>query len=63
MNLLGIKKLLWNITPKCLGKAVFHFFFYFAKAFDTVNREFLLKILGKLGCSPKFVRLIQSLSN
>ena len=31
------------------------------KAFDTVNRELLFKILGKLGCPPKFVRLIQSL--
>ena len=28
---------------------------------DTVNREFLFKILGKLGCPPKFIRLIQSL--
>lgn len=33
----------------------------FTKAFDTVNREFLFKILGKIGCPPKFVRLIQSL--
>ena len=33
----------------------------FTKAFDTVNRDFLFKILGKLGCPPKFIRLIQSL--
>ena len=33
----------------------------FTKAFDTVNREFLFKILGKLGCPPKFIRLIESL--
>ena len=33
----------------------------FTKAFDTVNREFLFKILGKLGCPPKFTRLIHSL--
>ena len=33
----------------------------FLKAFDTVNREFLFKILGKLGSPPKFIRLIESL--
>ena len=33
----------------------------FTKAFDTVNRDFLFKILGKLGCPPKFIRLFQSL--
>eukprot|EP00795_Rhopilema_esculentum_P010044 gene10044-biopygen12706 len=33
----------------------------FTKAFDTVNRDFLFQILGKLGCPPEFIRLIQSL--
>ena len=30
------------------------------KAFDTVSREGLWAILSKLGCPPKFVRIIQS---
>ena len=33
----------------------------FTKAFDTVNREFLFKILGKLGCPSKFIRLVEAL--
>ena len=33
----------------------------FTKAFDTVNRDFLFKILAKLGCPPKFIRVIESL--
>ena len=33
----------------------------FTKAFDTVNRELLFIILGKLGCPPKFVRIIKKL--
>ena len=33
----------------------------FTKAFDTVNRDFLFKILAKIGCPPKFIRLIKSL--
>ena len=33
----------------------------FTKAFDTVNREFLFKVLGKLGSPPKLIRLIESL--
>ena len=33
----------------------------FTKAFDTVNRELLFIFLGKLGCPPKFVWIIQKL--
>ena len=33
----------------------------FTKAFDTVNRELLYKILGKFGCPPKFIRMIKKL--
>ena len=33
----------------------------FTKAFDSVNRDLLLKILTKLGCPPKFVRVIKKL--
>jgi len=31
------------------------------KAFDTVNREFLYFILGKLECPPKFIKLVKKL--
>ena len=33
----------------------------FVKAFDTVNRELLFSILGKLGCPPKLIRIIKKL--
>ena len=33
----------------------------FVKAFDTVNRELLFIILRKLGCPPKFIRIIKKL--
>lgn len=33
----------------------------FVKAFDTVNRELLFTILGKLGRPPKFIRIIKKL--
>lgn len=33
----------------------------FTKAFDTVNRSLLFQILEKLGCPPKFVRVIKKL--
>jgi hypothetical protein len=33
----------------------------FTKAFDTVNRDLLFKILGKIGCPQKFVRMIELL--
>ena len=33
----------------------------FAKAFDTVNRELISIILGKLGCPPEFIRIIKKL--
>ena len=36
-------------------------FIDFSKAFDCVNRELLFRILGKLGCSSKFVSIIKSL--
>ena len=32
-----------------------------AKTFDTVNREALWKVLGKLGCPPYFIALIRFL--
>ena len=33
----------------------------FTKAFDTVNRDLLYGILGRLGCPAKFVRIIKKL--
>ena len=42
---------------RCLYKA----FVDFVKAFDTVNRELLFIILRKLGCPPKFIRIIKKL--
>ena len=33
----------------------------FTKAFDTVNRDLLYGILGRLGCPAKFVRIIKEL--
>ena len=33
----------------------------FVKAFDRVNRDLLFIILGKLGCPPKFIRIIRKL--
>lgn len=36
-------------------------FIDFTKAFDTVNRQLLFSILGKIGCPPKLIRLIKSL--
>ena len=34
----------------------------FTRAFDTVNRELLFIILSKLGCPPKFVRIIKKVT-
>ena len=33
-------------------------FINFTKAFHTVNRDLLYKILGRLDCPPKFIRII-----
>ena len=42
------------------GKACTKVFVDLTKAFDSVNRETLWKILGKLGCPDHFVKLIRS---
>ena len=36
-------------------------FIHFTKVFDTVNRTLLFKILSKIGCPPKLLRLIELL--
>lgn len=35
-------------------------FVVFVKVFETVNRKLLFIIIGKLGCPPKFLRIIRS---
>ena len=40
---------------------LYHCFIDLSKAFDTVNRSTILKILLKIGCTEKFVGLIQYL--
>ena len=40
---------------------LYHCFIDLSKAFDTVNREALWKILRKKGCPDKFVKVLQSL--
>ena len=50
-----------QIQEKCIEQNMnlYAVFIDLTKAFDTVNREALWVILGKLGCPAKFVKLIQ----
>ena len=50
-----------QIQEKCIEQnmSLYVVFIDLTKAFDTVNREALWVILGKLGCPAKFVKLIQ----
>lgn len=52
-----------QVQEKCLEQNLhlYTVFIDLTKAFDTVNREALWIILGKLGCPKKFVKLIQLL--
>ena len=52
-----------QIQEKCLEQrvALFQVFVDLTKAFDTVNRNALWRVLSKLGCPPKFVRMIAEL--
>ena len=51
-----------QLQEKCReqNKSLYILFVDLTKAFDTVSREGLWAILSKLGCPPKFVRIIQS---
>ena len=40
---------------------LFATFINLTKAFDTVSREGLWKILARLGCPPKFLRILRQL--
>ena len=42
-------------------RALFALFVDLKKAFDTVDRNLLRKLLGKFGCPAKFVGVIKSL--
>ena len=52
-----------QIQEKCReqNKGLYISFVDLTKAFDTVNREGLWKILKRLGCPPKFLKLIVQL--
>ena len=41
-------------------QGLYQVFVDLTKAFDSVNRETLWKILGKLGCPDHFVKLIRT---
>ena len=51
-----------QIQEKCSEprQDLYQIFVDLTKAFDSVNRETLWKILGKLGCPDQFVKLIRS---
>ena len=51
-----------QIQEKCREQRVglYQVFIDLTKAFDTVNRNALWKILGKMGCPDKFVNIIKS---
>lgn len=52
-----------QIQEKCIEQnmPLYMIFVDFTKAFDTVNREILWKILRKLGCPDHFTSLVESL--
>ena len=54
-----------QIQEKCIEQnmSLYMVFVDFTKAFDTVNRSLLWKILKKIGCPERFVNLISSLHN
>ncbi|KAK2573141.1 RNA-directed DNA polymerase from mobile element jockey [Acropora cervicornis] len=52
-----------QIQEKCREQnmALYAAFMDLTKAFDTVSREGLWRILGKLGCPPRFLSILQQL--
>ena len=52
-----------QIQEKCREQnmALYAAFIDLTKAFDTVSREGLWRILGKLGCPPRFLSILQQL--
>ena len=54
---------LMQIQEKCREKSMglYAAFVDLAKAFDTVSRDGLWKILARLGCPPKFLSILRQL--
>ena len=52
-----------QVQEKCIEQQIplYQVFVDLTKAFDTVNREALWKVLGKLGCPPTFVHMFKEL--
>jgi len=52
-----------QLQEKCIEQhmPLYQVFVDLTKAFDTVNRDALWKVLAKLGCPPNFVRMISEL--
>ena len=52
-----------QVQEKCIEQPVslYQVFVDVTKAFDTVNRDALWKVLGKLGCPPTFVYMFREL--
>ena len=52
-----------QIQEKCIEQQIplYQVFVDLTKAFDTVNRDALWIVLGKVGCPPKFVEMVKQL--
>ena len=52
-----------QLQEKCTEQnmGLYAAFIDLTKAFDTVSREGLWKVLMKLGCPPKFLEILQQL--
>ena len=52
-----------QIQEKCIEQQMplYQVFVDLTKAFDTVNRDALWKVLGKLGCPPIFIHMLKEL--
>ena len=50
-----------QLQEKCAEQNLdlYHCFVDLSKAFDTVNREALWKVLAKCGCPPKFIKMLR----
>ena len=52
-----------QVQEKCIEQQMplYQVFVDLTKAFDTVNRDALWKVLGKLGCPPIFIHMLKEL--
>ena len=52
-----------QVQEKCIEQQMplYQVFVDLTKAFDTVNRDALWKVMGKLGCPPIFVHMLKEL--